>query len=160
MLAETGIAPRLLILELTETVLVEQVDVALDVLDALRRIGVRIALDDFGAGYSSLRYLKRLPFDLVKLDRELIDGVDRDPAALGLVDGVLSLLDRLGLDACAEGIETVGQFEALRGLGCRLGQGFVICQPLLPHEVPALLAGHTCSLVTPQKARGRLASPA
>ena len=139
-LRDAGLSPRRLVVELTESVLVEDVETAAAVLERLRALGVRIALDDFGAGYSSLRYLKRLPFDFVKLDRGLVEGIDRDPSALALADAVLSLLDRLGLRTCAEGIETPAQLAAVRALGCELGQGFLVCQPLLPADVPALLA--------------------
>jgi len=96
-------------------------------------------MDDFGAGYSSLRYLKRLPFDFVKLDKGLLDGVDRDPAALALADAVLGLLNRLGLRTCAEGIETVAQLDVVESLGFELGQGFLVAKPLLPADLRQLL---------------------
>jgi diguanylate cyclase (GGDEF)-like protein/PAS domain S-box-containing protein len=140
-LEETGLPPRRLVLELTESVLVDDVGLAVDVLERLRSLGVRLALDDFGAGYSSLRYLRQLPFDFVKLDRGLLEGVDRDPSALALADAVLSLLTRLGLRSIAEGVETAAQLAVLDSLGCELGQGYLVCQPLLPEDVPALLAG-------------------
>jgi diguanylate cyclase (GGDEF)-like protein/PAS domain S-box-containing protein len=139
-LQESGVSPRRLVVELTESVLVDDVETAACVLERLRGLGVRIALDDFGAGYSSLRYLRRLPFDFVKLDRGLVEGIDRDPAALALADAALSLLGRLGLRTCAEGIETEAQLAMVRSLGCELGQGFLVCRPLLPSDVPALLA--------------------
>jgi diguanylate cyclase (GGDEF)-like protein/PAS domain S-box-containing protein len=161
-LDETGLPPRRLVLELTESVLVDDVELAVDVLERLRALGVRLALDDFGAGYSSLRYLRQLPFDFVKLDRGLLDGVDRDPSALALADAVLSLLTRLGLRSIAEGIETAAQLSVLDMLGCELGQGFLVSQPLLPHEVPALLAGDwTSPPVPPQRGeRSRASRPA
>jgi diguanylate cyclase (GGDEF)-like protein/PAS domain S-box-containing protein len=138
-LAQTGLEPRRLILELTESVLVEDVEDAVRVLGLLRSIGVRLALDDFGAGYSSLRYLKRLPFDFVKLDKGLLDGVDGDPAALALVDAVLGLVNRLGLRTCAEGIETAAQLAVVESLGCELGQGFLIAKPLRSDQLRELL---------------------
>jgi diguanylate cyclase (GGDEF)-like protein len=138
-LAETGLEPRRLVLELTESVLVDDVEEAVQVLGRLRSIGVRLALDDFGAGYSSLRYLKRLPFDIVKLDKGLLDGITDDPAALALVDAVLGLLGRLGLRTCAEGIETARQLAVVESLGCELGQGFLVAKPLLPAELRLLL---------------------
>ena len=140
-LEDTGLPPRRLVLELTESVLVDDIGDAVDVLTQLRALGVRLAMDDFGAGYSSLRYLKRLPFDFVKLDQGLLEGVDRDPAALALADAVLGLLARLGLRTVAEGIETAGQLAVVEQLGCELGQGFLGSQPLLPEEVPGLLTG-------------------
>jgi diguanylate cyclase (GGDEF)-like protein len=138
-LAETGLEPRRLVLELTESVLVEDVEEAVRILGRLRAIGVRLALDDFGAGYSSLRYLKRLPFDFVKLDKGLLDGITHDPAALALVDAVLGLLNRLGLRTCAEGIETARQLAVVESLGCELGQGFLVAKPLRPAELTELL---------------------
>ncbi len=138
-LTEAGLEPCNLVLELTESVLVEDLEEAVLVLSRLRSIGVRLAMDDFGAGYSSLRYLKRLPFDFVKLDKGLLDGVDRDPAALALADAVLGLLNRLGLRTCAEGIETVAQLDVVESLGFELGQGFLVAKPLLPADLRQLL---------------------
>jgi EAL domain-containing protein (putative c-di-GMP-specific phosphodiesterase class I) len=138
-LEQTGLEPRRLVLELTESVLVEDVEDAVRILGRLRSIGVRLALDDFGAGYSSLRYLKRLPFDFVKLDKGLLEGINHDPAALALVDAVLGLLNRLGLRTCAEGIETAGQLAVIESLGCELGQGFLVAKPLLPADLARLL---------------------
>lgn len=161
-LQSTGLAPRRLVLELTESVLVDDVENAVRVLDDLRALGVRLALDDFGAGYSSLRYLKRLPFDFVKLDKGLVDGIDRDPAALALADAVLSLLSRLGLRTCAEGIETPAQLAVVESLGCELGQGFLVSKPLLPADLlPLLLSGWECPPLPAQRdGRVRAGRPA
>ncbi|MCU1588832.1 MAG: diguanylate cyclase/phosphodiesterase with sensor(s) [Frankiales bacterium] len=155
-LAETGLEPRRLVLELTESVLVEDVEDAVRVLGRLRSIGVRLALDDFGAGYSSLRYLKRLPFDIVKLDKGLLDGVDRDPAALALADAVLGLLNRLGLRTCAEGIETAAQLAVVESLGCELGQGFLVAKPLRPAELHSLLVDGWPAPPLPAQRDGRV----
>jgi diguanylate cyclase (GGDEF)-like protein/PAS domain S-box-containing protein len=161
-LETTGLKPRGLVLELTESVLVDDVDNAVRVLGELRGLGVRLALDDFGAGYSSLRYLKRLPFDFVKLDKGLVDGIDRDPAALALADAVLSLLSRLGLRTCAEGIETAAQLAVVESLGCELGQGFLVAKPLLPADLlPLLISGWDCpALPAPREGRTSAARPA
>ncbi|MCA1720138.1 MAG: EAL domain-containing protein [Actinobacteria bacterium] len=148
-LSDTGLPPRRLVLELTESVLVDDDRDTVSVLQRLRDLGIRLAMDDFGAGFSSLRYLKRLPFDFVKLDRGLLEGVDRDPAALALADAVLGLLSRLGLRTVAEGIETRGQLAVVEGLGCQYGQGFLFGRPLLPQDVPALLAGDGGRIVVP-----------
>jgi EAL domain-containing protein (putative c-di-GMP-specific phosphodiesterase class I) len=115
-------------------------------------------MDDFGAGYSSLRYLKRLPFDFVKLDKGLLDGVDRDPAALALLDAVLSLLNRLGLRTCAEGIETPGQLAIVETLGCELGQGFLVTRPLRAPELESLLLNgwDAPTLPAPREGRSRV----
>ena len=138
-LASSGLEPQNLVLELTESVLVDDVTTAGEVLGQLRKAGVRLAMDDFGAGYSSLRYLRQLPFDFIKLDRGLLEGVDSDPAALALVDAVLGLLERLGLRVVAEGIETVAQLGVLESLGCELGQGFLITKPLRAAALEQLL---------------------
>jgi diguanylate cyclase (GGDEF)-like protein len=155
-LDQTGVEPRRLVLELTESVLVDDVEDAVRVLSRLRSIGVRLALDDFGAGYSSLRYLKRLPFDFVKLDKGLLDGITLDPAALALVDAVLSLLTRLGLRSCAEGIETLGQLAVIESVGCELGQGFLVAKPLLPAELARLLVDGWSAAPVPIPRQGGL----
>jgi EAL domain-containing protein (putative c-di-GMP-specific phosphodiesterase class I) len=161
-LEQTGLEPRRLVLELTESVLVDDVEDAVRILGRLRSIGVRLALDDFGAGYSSLRYLKRLPFDIVKLDKGLLEGINHDPAALALVDAVLGLLNRLGLRTCAEGIETPGQLAVIESLGCELGQGFLVAKPLLPAELGRLLVeGWPAPPLPAPRQRGlRIADPA
>jgi diguanylate cyclase (GGDEF)-like protein len=161
-LAQTGLEPRRLVLELTESVLVDDIDDAVRVLGRLRSIGVRLALDDFGAGYSSLRYLKRLPFDFVKLDKGLLEGIDRDPAALALVDAVLGLLNRLGLRTCGEGIETPAQLAVMESLGCELGQGFLVAKPLRPEELSRLLVEGwpAPALPVPRQARASVSDPA
>jgi diguanylate cyclase (GGDEF)-like protein/PAS domain S-box-containing protein len=155
---DAGLQPRELVLELTESVLVDDVTEAGNVLGRLRTAGVRLAMDDFGAGYSSLRYLKRLPFDFVKLDKGLLDGVDRDPAALALLDAVLSLLNRLGLRTCAEGIETPGQLAIVETLGCELGQGFLVTRPLRAPELESLLLNgwDAPTLPAPREGRSRV----
>jgi EAL domain-containing protein (putative c-di-GMP-specific phosphodiesterase class I) len=140
-LAQTGLPAGALTLEITESMLLEDSETLGAELDRIRALNVRIAMDDFGAGYSSLRYLKRLPFDFVKLDRGLLEGVERDPAALALADACLGLLSRLGLRGVAEGIETPAQLHVVESLGCRYGQGFLFGTPLLPADVPALLTG-------------------
>jgi diguanylate cyclase (GGDEF)-like protein/PAS domain S-box-containing protein len=161
-LATTQLEPRGLVLELTESVLIDDVEDAVGVLTKLRALGVRLALDDFGAGYSSLRYLKRMPFDFVKLDKGLLDGVDRDPAALALMDAVLSLLNRLGLRTCAEGIETSEQLAIVESLGCELGQGFLVAKPMLIADLTHLLVHgwDAPPLPEPRTERSRVAGPA
>jgi len=161
-LESTGLPARGLVLELTESVLVEDVEDAVRVLDDLRSIGVRLALDDFGAGYSSLRYLKQMPFDFVKLDKGLLEGIDRDPAALALADASIALLNRLGLRTCAEGIETAAQLAVVESLGCELGQGFLVCQPLPVEELVRLLTHgwDAPPLPLPRSGGARVADPA
>jgi len=153
-LHDAGLEPRQLVLELTESVLVDDVSQASEVFGRLRTAGVRLAMDDFGAGYSSLRYLRRLPFDIIKLDKGLTEGIDRDPSALALLDAVLGLLNRLGLRTCAEGIETAGQLAAVESLGCELGQGFLVSQPLRADALHALLLSGWDALALPGPREG------
>ena len=144
-LDDSGIRPGTLSLEITETVLLEDVDQSRQRLEELRALGVRIAVDDFGTGYSSLTYLHHLPIDVMKLDRSFVAGVGSDPHDTAIVTAVVGLASAMGLEAVAEGIETELQLEHLRDLGCRFGQGFLLSRPV-PHE---RLAG----LLDPEAAR-------
>ena len=147
MLLSTGIAPATLVLEVPEAVLLRDGEPAVAVLQRLHELGVRLAVDDFGAGYSSLSYPGRLPVDVVKLDRSLIAhaDTDADPAMLGVV---VAWARRLGLPVLVKGVETAGQWAALQRLGCRLAQGFLFAEPLRTGQVPALLAvGYPASAV-------------
>ena len=125
-LARTGLPPDRLTLELTESVVVDDVAAVSEVFTALRTLGVRIAVDDFGTGFSSLASLAELPVDALKLDRSFIVAMGEREA---LVAGVISLADRLGLPIVAEGIETPEQLSALRRLGCGYGQGYHLGRP-------------------------------
>ncbi len=126
-LHRTGLEPARLVLEVTEGVLVDDAGIAR--LTRLRKQGVRIAVDDFGTGYSSLSYLRRLPLDIVKLDRSFVHGMADDPSQQALVDAVLLVCARLGLDVVAEGIETEAERAALSARGCRVGQGYLFGRP-------------------------------
>ena len=123
-LDDSGLAPARLCLEITESVLMDDVDAAVAALLELKTLGVRLAIDDFGTGYSSLSYLRRFPVDVVKIDRAFIAGVGIDPAADAIVAAVINLSHALGLSVVAEGIETEDQLVAIRALGCDRGQGF------------------------------------
>ena len=101
----------------------------------LRAIGVALALDDFGTGYSSLSFLTRFPLDVLKIDRSIASGVEDDPAAASIVEAVVAMGRRLGLRIVAEGVDSVGQAERLRELGCDELQGFLISQPLDAKEL-------------------------
>ncbi len=129
-LEETGLPPARLELEITETVFLDPQPCVMATLDALRRLGVRIALDDFGAGYSSLSYLRRHRFDKIKIDRSFVEGVDDDSAARAIVGAILCMAGDLGLDVCVEGVETAPQMRALQRLGCDQIQGFHISRPV------------------------------
>lgn len=120
--AAAGIPPELLSLEVTESVL-KDLDGAAEVLRRLKEIGVAIALDDFGIGYSSLARLHRFPLDSLKIDRSFVDSLDEGPQANAIVAAVVGLAGSLGLHTVAEGIEEPRQAERLRSLGCEAGQG-------------------------------------
>ena len=128
-LARTGLAPRRLVLELTESSLMDDVDDAREIFGALRRLGVRIAIDDFGTGFSSLSTLADLPIDMLKVDRSFVAAMTSSPAHGALVGGVVSLADGLGLPLVAEGVETAEQLAALRALGCAYAQGYHLGRP-------------------------------
>lgn len=135
----TGLAADTLQLELTESVLMrrtEQIDAQIR---ALKDRGVRIAVDDFGTGFSSLRYLRDFPIDVLKIDKSFIDGIPQDPQQVALVEGIVHLADTLGLQVIAEGIEEEPQKELLAGIGCRYGQGFLFARPLTLEQGEAVL---------------------
>jgi diguanylate cyclase (GGDEF)-like protein/PAS domain S-box-containing protein len=138
-LAESGLAPRQLVLEITESVLMDDADATAVRLEELRRLGVRIAIDDFGTGYSSLGYLRRLPVDILKIDKSFIDGVAEGPHESALARAVVKLASTLRLEAVAEGINSRKQLLQLRRLRCPYGQGFYFCRPEPPAAIPGLL---------------------
>ena len=128
-LRRTGLDPRTLTLEITESMMVEDVGAALATLQELKALGVKIAVDDFGTGYSSLSYLKRFPVDYLKIDRSFVEGLGCDPKDEGIVVASIELAHALKLEAIAEGVETEEQLERLRALGCDLAQGFYFQRP-------------------------------
>jgi diguanylate cyclase (GGDEF)-like protein/PAS domain S-box-containing protein len=137
-LSVTGLEPRLLCLEITESAVMADPVAATAVLERLKRLGVRLAIDDFGVGYSSLSQLKTLlPVDTIKVDKSFVDGVPGEDEAI--VDAVLRLADGLGLTAVAEGVETREQVDALLDMGCRLAQGFHFARPQTPSDLERLL---------------------
>jgi EAL domain-containing protein (putative c-di-GMP-specific phosphodiesterase class I) len=147
-LAETGLAPATLELEITESVVMDRSDDAIRALKALRSLGVKLVLDDFGTGYSSLSYLKHLPLDTIKIDRSFVAGLANDDANLPIVRAVIALAHGLGIEVTAEGIETIQQRDCLRDLACDRGQGYYYAVALPAERLEAYLDG------------GGLASPA
>jgi EAL domain-containing protein (putative c-di-GMP-specific phosphodiesterase class I) len=129
-LARTGLAPRRLVLELTESVLIAELPTAGPTLNALRKLGVRIALDDFGTGYSSLSCLRSLPVDILKVAKPFVDGAGRTPHDHALLAMILELGSLFGVSVVAEGIERQDQLDALADLKCDMGQGFFLGRPL------------------------------
>ena len=137
-LARTGLAPEQLVLEITESALVEE-DAGLGKLRALRDHGIHVAIDDFGTGYSSLHYLTRLPVDILKIDRSFVAELNGTPEGSGITEAILRLSQVLHLTTVAEGIETAEQAAELQLLGCGVGQGYLFARPLPPGELHELL---------------------
>ncbi len=129
-LADSGLDPRSLKFEITESVVMQDAPSTLATLHTLRELGIRLAIDDFGTGYSSLGYLKRFPIDTLKIDRSFVEGIVTDPEDAAIVQAVISVAKSLGLSVTAEGIETEAQLRRLKELGCDRGQGFYFGQPL------------------------------
>ena len=139
-LAEYELPAWRLCFEITESVLMEDVDLAIAVLSDLRALGVRLAIDDFGTGYSSLGYLRRFPVDIVKLDREFVAGLGSDSAADAIAAAVINLGHALGLSVIAEGVENEEQLTVLRALRCDRAQGYLWSAPLTPGSLVEWMA--------------------
>jgi diguanylate cyclase (GGDEF)-like protein/PAS domain S-box-containing protein len=139
-LADSGLEPGLLTLEITESMLIDDPDIAVVKLTELRSLGVRIAMDDFGTGYSSLSYLSRFPVDVIKMDRSFLRP-ESTPEAVDLSSAVVALGSSLALEVVAEGIELDEQLKRLRDLGCELGQGFHFAHPMESERMLNYLAG-------------------
>lgn len=149
----SGIDPKRITFELTETALMRDFDSALSGIQSLRALGARFALDDFGVGYSSLGHLRRLPFDKVKLDRSFIENMD-EPSGRNILSGVLALCRTLELDCVAEGVETGTQLDWLVSLGCERVQGYLFAQPMSALDLASwLLARLTSGGSLPQEVR-------
>jgi EAL domain-containing protein (putative c-di-GMP-specific phosphodiesterase class I) len=145
-LAETGLPPHCLELELTETALIEDSRSTADVLRELKEIGVLLALDDFGTGYSSLSYLKRFPIDALKIDRSFVRHLTTDKDDAGIVTAVIGMGHNLHMRVVAEGVETREQLAMLQDYGCPQGQGYYFSRPVPAAEFGDLLErGVTCS---------------
>jgi len=140
-LAAHGLAAASLELEVTESVLLTEVETASGLPEALAAAGFRLAIDDFGTGYSSLSYLMRLPSDKLKIDQSFVRSLSSDPAGAALTQGIVGLAKSLKLRVVAEGVETAGQLEFLRAAGCDEAQGFFFSRPLPAERFAALLAG-------------------
>jgi len=133
-LDETRLDPSHLKLEVTESVLMENAELAVDILGRLRDLGIRLAVDDFGTGYSSLSYLRRFPVDSLKIDRSFVSNMDVNPEKFEIVRAIVQLARALNLDVCAEGVETEAELAGLVSLGCGLGQGYLYARPLPADE--------------------------
>ena len=138
-LAKSGLASSALMLELTESVLLNRDDRIHADLMELKAIGVKLAIDDFGTGYSSLSYLRELPIDVLKIDKSFVDGIAISEQRLALAEGIIRLAGTLHLDVIAEGIETEVQRDLLVSMGCRFGQGYLLAMPVAADQAEALV---------------------
>jgi EAL domain-containing protein (putative c-di-GMP-specific phosphodiesterase class I) len=147
-LAESGLAPQRLELEITEAVLLQDNEMTLGILHELREIGVLISMDDFGTGYSSLGYLRSFPFDKIKIDRSFVRDIASRADAMAIVRAVTGLSRSLGIPTTAEGVETFEQAELLRTEGCTQVQGFYFSEGRPAKEVEDILAAGNASDVS------------
>jgi EAL domain-containing protein (putative c-di-GMP-specific phosphodiesterase class I) len=137
-LNDSGLSPSLLTLEITESLLIEDVESTSTILEQIRALGIRVAVDDFGTGYSSLSYLKRFPLDAIKIDRSFVRDLASDAEDQAVVRAVIATSHALRLNVVAEGIESSDQLQELTSLGCALGQGYYFSRPLAPEGFFAL----------------------
>jgi diguanylate cyclase (GGDEF)-like protein len=155
-LADSGIEPERLELEITEGALLRDTRIACEILDRLKHLGVRIAIDDFGTGYSSLSYLQK--FDKIKIARSFTGALGRQENADGIIHGIMGLGRLLGMEVCAEGVETGEQSDWLRAQGCAELQGFHFSRPLEAAEINSLLRGMADDAPAALSARGAVSA--
>src|SRR5450830_1636379 len=138
-LAETGLPPHCLEIELTESLFMSDVGVAVELLHAMKALGVKLSIDDFGTGYSSLSYLSRFPIDVLKIDRSFVAAIARDSNDAAIVASIVALAHNLKLSVIAEGVETAEQLDYLRREGCDQMQGYYFSKPLPAEKFEALV---------------------
>jgi EAL domain-containing protein (putative c-di-GMP-specific phosphodiesterase class I) len=141
-LADTGLPASSLEIELTESLFMNDVDQAVDLLHQLKGVGVKLSIDDFGTGYSSLSYLSRFPIDVLKIDRSFVCDISRDASDAAIVASIITLAHNLKLAVIAEGVETGDQLSYLRRHGCDQMQGYYFSKPLPSTEFETLLRSH------------------
>lgn len=141
-LAESGLPPERLELEITESLLMEDTERAIQVLHDLKALGVRLSLDDFGTGYSSLSYLKRFPLDKIKIDQSFVRDLTRDPGDAAIIQAIIAIASKLGMGVIAEGVETREQLDYLNRHDCPEVQGFLFSPAVAAAEVPGFFDGH------------------
>lgn len=138
-LSNSGLSPEYLELELTESVLVESMNKTAKKLEYLRNLGVKVALDDFGSGYSSLNYLKSLPIDKIKIDRSFINDINKNSKVEAIISAIITLSQKMHLELVAEGVENTEQLDFLTEMGCNLIQGYIYSRPLPLDEIEEIL---------------------
>jgi EAL domain-containing protein (putative c-di-GMP-specific phosphodiesterase class I) len=148
-LAESGVDPSAVVLEITESVLMQQEGSVLERLLELKALGVQLAIDDFGTGYSSLSYLQRFPIDMIKIARPFVEDIGGGLEKSALARAIIGLGDTLKLRTVAEGVERTEQCLALMSLGCELGQGYYFAPPLTADEIRGMLEQQRSMLPTP-----------
>ncbi|MCW2672255.1 MAG: hypothetical protein JWP14_844 [Frankiales bacterium] len=149
LVARSGIEPSRLCLEVTETVLVGDVEPVVEVLERLRDVGVRLAIDDFGTGHASLTYLARFPVDQVKVDQSFVAGLGIDAGSAAIVGGVVGMAHTFDLRVTAEGVESEAQLAALREMGCDAVQGYLLGEPMSQQKLAFLLSGNAAEGAIP-----------
>jgi EAL domain-containing protein (putative c-di-GMP-specific phosphodiesterase class I) len=154
-LLDSGIDPSTLVLEVTESVVMDNAEATLSLLNQLKGLGVRLAIDDFGTGYSSLIYLKRFPVDQLKVDRAFVSGLGDNSDDSAIVASVVSLARSVGIVAIAEGVETAKQLAALQKLGCGCGQGYLWSRPLPADELEQMMLLDAFCIPTQRKKPAR-----
>lgn len=138
-LQEIDFPPELLTLELTENALIQDINQAQKTLDELKILGISLAMDDFGIGYSSLFYLQKFPFDILKIDKSFIIDLTKDHKTIVIVSGIIQIAQALNLQITAEGLETKAELEFLNGKACNFGQGYFFSYPVSPKEFEKLI---------------------
>ena len=136
---ETNLNPQYLELELTETILMDDVESVIKKLHELKALGIRLSIDDFGTGYSSLEYLKRMPIDMLKIAQEFVKDINVDLNDVAIAKATIQMAQSMGLEVIAEGVETIEHQRVLSDLHCNKTQGFLFSRPLPPEELERLL---------------------
>jgi diguanylate cyclase (GGDEF)-like protein len=139
LLTEVGFPPERLVVEITESSLVSDIDLARSIVTSLKNQGVRLALDDFGTGFSSLSHLRSLPFDVIKVDRSFVANIHSNPESAAIIRAVTTLAEALKVPVCVEGIETEAAHAAVLGLGCAVGQGWYFGKPMSGEDAAQML---------------------
>ena len=155
----TGMAPESLCIELTESLILERNETTLNALRALHAMGIKLSIDDFGVGYTSLSHLRGKPFGELKIDKSFIDEIENDADSVAIVSAVIALAHTLGLKVVAEGVETQGQHEILRAKGCDVCQGYLFSRPLDAERYADLLRAQRATVQRPQRSLGDVRNP-
>ena len=142
-LEETGYPPEKLELEITESVMMQDIKSAIVTLRELSEMGIILSVDDFGTGYSSLHYIKHFPVSVLKIDKSFIKDITVDTKSANLVNSIISLAHSLNLKVIAEGVENTGQLHLLRDLDCDIAQGYLYCRPLPKEHIDHYLLEKT-----------------